>query len=47
MITATDIEDKPVEHYMDMHRAHVIDQHTYVIPEKEVCYLEKPYPVSI
>lgn len=32
---------------MDIHKAHVIDQQTFVIPEKEVCYLDKPYAVSV
>lgn len=47
MITANDVEERPVDHYLDIQKAHVIDQQTYVIPQKEVCYLEKPYAVTI
>ena len=32
---------------MDIEKAFVIDQQTFVVPEKEVCYLDKPYAVSL
>jgi hypothetical protein len=47
VIAARDIEEKPVEHYLDIHKAHVIDQQTFVVPEKEVVFLEKPYGLGI
>lgn len=47
IITVRDIEERSAEHHIDIQKANIVDKQTYVVPEKEVVFFEKPYAVTI